>query len=145
MCVGAHSADVGRQRGDVGLGGDVLTARRAERGDDSFGQPIVCARILDRFTDACVLKTRDGMMCCMIPPPSDGGSVARTLYKTRLGPEDCKTVRLRTLSGGGSQSVRDAHVVVSRTTHSATAAPTSRDSASSDSPRRFDHSNPLYR
>ena len=33
--------------GDVGLGGDVLADRRAERDNDGFGQPLVCARILD--------------------------------------------------------------------------------------------------
>ena len=38
------------------------------------------------------------MMCCMIPPPSDGESVARTLPKPRPGPEDCRTVaRLSTV------------------------------------------------
>ena len=32
---------------EVGLGGDVLADRRAQCGDDGFGQALVCARILE--------------------------------------------------------------------------------------------------
>ena len=39
--------EVGLYRSDVGLGGDVLADRRAQCGDDGFGQALVCARILE--------------------------------------------------------------------------------------------------
>ena len=39
--------EVGLHHGDIGLGGDVPPNRRAQCGDDGFGQPLVYARILE--------------------------------------------------------------------------------------------------